>query len=130
RRGVRPFGRADLLSLEVLGGFDLALLIDVERAEAEEARADHRDADDVAILARHLRGELRERKFAHVPFAAEGEAREDLVVAGRERGWIDPLGRHGAGGEIAEMVVVGRRDGELDAVHTFPPWLRRIASGE
>ncbi len=81
RGGVCPFGRADLLALEVLGAPDLALLVDVERREAEQPRADHRQADDVGILARDLRHELGERQFGGVPFAVEREAREYLVMA-------------------------------------------------
>ena len=47
RGGVRPFGRADRLALEVGRRFDLAVLVDVEGREAEQPRADHRQADDV-----------------------------------------------------------------------------------
>ena len=118
--GVRPFRRADGLALEVGGGFDPALLVDVERREAEQPRADDRQADDVGLIARHLGAELRERQLAHVPFAVEGEAREHLVVAEREPGVVDALGLDQAEAEVAEMVVVGGGDGELDARHWFP----------
>ena len=115
--GVRPFRRADLLALEVLGGFDAALLVDVERREAEQPRADHRQADDVGILPRHLGGELGKRQFGRIPFAVEGEAREDLVMAEHRPGRVDALGLHGAEPEIAEMVVVGGRDRKLEPAH-------------
>ena len=38
----------------------------------------------------------------------------------REPSVVDALGLHHAGAEIAEMVVIGGRDGELEAVHAFP----------
>jgi hypothetical protein len=52
-----------------------------------------------------------------VPFAIEGEARENLVVTEREPDVLYSLGLDGAGAEIAEMIVVGRGDGEADFVH-------------
>ena len=69
------------------------------------------------LLARHLSGELGKRQFRHVPFAIEGEARENLVVPERQPDVLDPLGLYRAGAEIAKMVVVGGGDGELDLVH-------------
>jgi len=115
--GVRPFGRADRLSLEVGRGLDAAFAVHVERAKPEQARSEHRQANDVRVGARHLGGEFGEGQFRHVPFAIEGEARKDLVVPEREPDVLDPLGLHGAGAEIAEMIVVGSSDGELDLVH-------------
>ncbi len=115
--GVRPFRRADGLALEVGRGFDPALAVDVERAEPEQARGEHRQADDVRVVPRHLRGELGEREFGHVPFAVEGEAREYLVMAEREPGVVDALRLDRAGAEIAEMIVVGGGDRQLDFVH-------------
>ncbi len=38
-------------------------------------------------------------------------------MAQRQPDVLDPLGLHGAGAEIAEMIVVGGGDGELDFVH-------------
>ena len=47
---------------------------------------------------------------------------EDLVMAEREPGMVDALRFDDAGAEIAEMIVVGGGDGELDLVHRrFPP---------
>src|SRR5262249_59401162 len=50
----------------------------------------------------------------------EGKACEYLVVAEREPGMVDALGRDEAQTEIAEVVVVGGGDGELDARHASP----------
>jgi hypothetical protein len=117
RGGVRPFRRADGLALEIGRGLDPALAVDVERAEPEQPRGEHRQADDIRVVAGHPRGELGERELGHVPFAVEGEARENLVVAEREPGVLDPLRLDRAGAEIAEMVVVGGGDRQLDLVH-------------
>src|SRR5262245_4432264 len=119
--GVRPFRRADGLALEVGRGFDPAVFVDVERREAEQPRAHHRQADDVGLIARHLGAEFRERQLAHLPFAVEGEAREHLVVTQREPGVIDALGIDQAKPEIPEMIVVGGGDGELETRHCFFP---------
>ena len=119
RGGVRPFRRADLLALEVLGALDLALLVDEERREPEVPRGDHRQRQDVGVLARHLRGEFRERQFADVPFAVGGEAREDLVQLRHQPGVLDAFGADIAGAEIAEVVVVLGGDGEVQLFHVL-----------
>ena len=80
-------------------------------------RADHRQREDVGVLARHLRGEFRERQLAHVPFAVEGEAREDFVQLRHQPGVLDAFGLHLAGAEVAEMVVVLGGDGEMQLFH-------------
>ena len=114
---VRPFRRADALALQVGGAFDAGVFVHVERGEPEQARADHRQADDVGILARHLRHEFGEGEFRHVPFAVEGEAGEDLVMPEHRPGVVDAFGLHGAEAEVAEMVVVGGGNRQLDLVH-------------
>ena len=58
-----PFRRTDALSLEIFGMFDAAFLVDVKRAEPEQARTDHRQPDDVGIVPRHLGREFGEGKF-------------------------------------------------------------------
>src|SRR5262245_3686925 len=118
--GVGPFRRADGLALEIGRRPDFAVLVDVERRESKQAGADHRQADDVGRLSRHLRTEFRERQLAYVPLAVEGKACEYLVVAERQPGMVDALGRDEAQPEIAEVVVVGGGDGELDARHASP----------
>ena len=117
---VRPFGRADRRALEIGCGFDVALPVDIEGGETEQPRADDRQADDVGIPSRHLGAELRERQLAHIPFAIEREAREHLVVAEHEPGGLDAFGADGAEAKVPEMIVIGGRDGELDARHHFP----------
>src|SRR4029453_7168194 len=100
--GVAPCGGADGLALEVGRRPDLAVLVDVERRESEQAGADHRQADDVGRLSCDLRAGFRERQLAHVPLAVKGKACEYLVVAEREPGMVDALGRDEAQPEIAE----------------------------
>ena len=117
---MRPFGRADLLALQVLDRFDPALLVHVERREAEQPRADHRKADDVAVLARDLGRELREGELGEVELAIGGEAREAFVMAEIEPGVIDPLGLDEAQAEIAEVIVIRGRDRKLQVRHSFP----------
>jgi len=70
-----------------------------------------RQADDVGIFSRHLRGELGERQFRDIPFAIEGKAREDFVMAEGEPVRLDAFRAYQAEPEIAEMIVVGGGDG-------------------
>src|SRR5262249_13919719 len=108
---------ADPLALQVCGRFDLAVLVDVEGREAEVARADHWQRDDVRLLARHLGRELGERELRNVPFAIEREAREDLMQLGHQPGVLDAFRLHRAGAEIAEVIVVLGGDGQMQFLH-------------
>ncbi len=119
-RRMRPFRRADLLALEVRDRFDAALLVHVERREAEQARADHGQADDVAVLARDLGRELGEGELREVELAVGREAREALVVAEIEPGVVDALGFHEAQAEIAEVIVIRGRNRKLQVRHLLP----------
>jgi hypothetical protein len=89
----------------------LIFAVHVERAEAEQSRGEHRQADDVGVRPRDLGSEFGEGQLRHVPLAIEGEARENFVVTEREPDVLDSLGLYGAGAEIAEMIVVGRGNG-------------------
>ena len=80
-------------------------------------RADHRQRGDVGVLARHLGREFRKRKLADVPFAVEGEARENLVQLRHQPGVLDAFGLHRAGAEVAEMVVVFGGDRQMQFFH-------------
>ena len=115
--GVRPFGRADRLALEIRRAFDAGLPVHVERGEAEQARADDRKPDDVRVRAGDLGHEFRERQLGRIPLAVEGEAREDLVVAEREPGEIDALRAHEPRSQVAKMIVVGGGDRQSHGCH-------------
>src|SRR5262249_37856527 len=117
RSGMRPFGRADGFALEVRGRFDLAVPVDVEGRETEVPRADDWQRDDVRILACHLGRELRERKLRDIPFAIEGEAREDFMQLRHQPGVLDAFGLHGAFAEVTEVIVVLGGNGQMQLLH-------------
>src|ERR1700748_3886641 len=118
-----PFGRAYLFALQVLDGFDTAFLVDVERTEAEQARTDDGQADNVRIFAADLGGKFGEGKLADIPFPVEREAGENLMMAMHKPSMVDPFGGHRAGAKIAEMVVIrgGNRQSDIHAAHAVPP---------
>src|SRR5450830_419477 len=106
---MSPFGGADALASKIGRGFDATFFVDVKRAETEQARADHRQADDIGIGPADLRHEFGKGEFGDVPLPIEGEAGENFMMAECRPDWLDSLGRDSAGAEIAEMIVVGRR---------------------
>ena len=57
--------------------------------------------------------ELGEGEFRQIEFAVRGEAREAFVMAEIEPGVVDAFGLDEAEPEIAEMIVIGGGDGEL-----------------
>jgi len=115
-----PLGRSDPLAAQILGGRDAAALVDVDGTEAKHARADHRQPDDVGVVTCHLGRELRDREFGDVPLAVCREAGEDLVVAQDRPGVLDALCGDRARPEVAEVVVVGRRDAQAKFPHSRP----------
>ena len=74
---------------------------------AKHARGKHRDADIGRVALRGKADELAERHFRDVPLAVLDEAEEDFLDVEREGGERDPVGAHGAGNQVAHMVVVG-----------------------
>ena len=113
-----PFGRADLFALEVGRRGNLAIAVDVEGREPEMARADDWQRHDVGIRARHLGHEFRKRQLAHVPFAIEGEARENFVQLRHQPDVLDAFRLHGAETEVAKVVVILGGDRQLQLVHS------------
>jgi hypothetical protein len=110
--GLRPFRNADALAFQVLRRLHRPLAVDDEGLEAEAAGEEDRQADDVGVGLRRLRDEFGEGKLRHLPFAAGGEAREDLVDAHAEIGEVDALGLDEAEAQVANMVVIVGRDGQ------------------
>ena len=124
---MRPLRRTNLFTLQVLDRFDPTPPVDVERAEAEEAGANHGQADDVGVLARHLSRELGEGQFGDVKLAVGCEASEALVVAQVEPIVVDALGRNDAMAKISKVIVVRSRNRQIELRHaSFPlPPVRR-----
>ena len=116
-----PFRRSDALALEVANRLDAGILVHIERREAEQTRANNRQADNVAIVAGDLRRELRKGQFANVEFAVEGLAGEDFMVTQRQPIVVNALGLDEAHAEIAEMIVIRRRDAEFQLAHLPTP---------
>src|SRR5450830_54264 len=111
---MRPFRHADALAAQVFGGFDALVAVHIERRKPKQPRGIDWQTDNVGILPRHLRCKLGEGQLRDVPFAVEGEARENFVMAEREPGRLDAYRANVAEPEIAEVIVVAGGDGEFD----------------
>ena len=118
---VCPFRRADALALQVANRLDAGILVHIERREAEQARADNRQADNVAIVAGDLRREFRKGQFADVEFAIKRLAGEDFMMTQCQPIVVNALGLDEAHAEIAEMIVIRRRDAEFQLAHLPTP---------
>src|SRR5262249_53149319 len=92
-------------------------LVDVKRGEAKQPRAHHRQSDDVGRVACGLSGEFCKRQLADVPLPVEGKAREDFVMAEGEPGMVDALRLDEPKAKIAEMIVIGGSNRQLDKRH-------------
>ncbi len=111
--GLRPFGDADGLALEVFGRRDLAVAADIEGGMAQHARGKHRDADERRRALRGQRRELGERAFRDIPFEILEQAVEDFLHLEHDRGQRNAVRAHDAMDEVAHMLVVGDRQREM-----------------
>ena len=89
------------------GDSDAAVGAHVERRMAEHARRKHRNADERRIALRGKADELAERHFGNVPFAVLDEPEEDFLDRQHEARQHDAFRPHHAIRQVADMVVIG-----------------------
>ena len=106
RGGVSPLWRPDPFSLEVLHGLDAAVLVDVERTETEQPRANDRQSHDVWVFSSDLRAELCKRELRDIELSVRRESGETLMMGEYEPIEIDPFGVHVPDPDVAEVIVV------------------------
>ncbi len=103
--GLRPLGNADPLALQILGLLDGGVFRKIDRRMAEDARQEHRDADDFRLVLRHERDHLAEGHLGSLPLAELGEAVEDLLDRQLERHDVDAGDAHLTAQHLAHVLV-------------------------
>ena len=104
--GVSPLWRPDPFSLEILHGLDAAVLVDVERTETEQPRANDGQPHDVWVFSSDLRAELCKRELRDIELSVRRESGETLMMGEYEPIEIDPFGVHVPDPDVAEVIVV------------------------
>ena len=122
RGGLRPFRDADALAGEAGGVLDRAVGEHEQRRLAEHTGWEHRDPGDGVVVLRDQRDVLPHRHLRNIPFAELGEAEERLLDRQLEGVEVDALDRDIAVCEIADMVVIARREGEPKSGHARRPY--------
>jgi hypothetical protein len=115
--GLRPFGDADPLALEIAGRPHRAVAAYINPGMPEKARGEDRNGREGVVAARAQRDEFPHGHLRDVPFAEPHEAEEDLLDRVVERGERDPLRLNPAGEEIADVIVVVDGNGERERRH-------------
>ena len=89
------------------GVADAAVGAHIERRVAEDARGKDRNADERRIPLRGKGDEFAERHLRNVPFAILDEAEEDFLDRQHETGEHDALRPRDAIHQVADMIVIG-----------------------
>ena len=114
---MRPLGRSNFFTLEVLDGLDATFFIHIKGAEAKQARANHRQAYDVGVFTGDLSAKFGKRELRQIKLTIGGETCKTLMVTQGEPIQINAFGLDGASSEIAKMIVIGRGNGEFQLRH-------------
>src|SRR5499427_2334628 len=118
-RGLRPFGNADALALQLLGSREIAPLADVDHRVPERARREHGDRGDACVALRAQRHVLAHGHLRHFPLAEMGEAEERFLRRQCEHVQRRALHGHGSRGEVARVLVVADRERQRHFVHRY-----------
>ena len=111
--GLRPFRDADRLAFEILRRRDAAIGAHVNCRMAKHPRRKNRNADKRRIAEGVIGDELAERHFGHVPLAVLDEAEEHFLDRQHEGGERDAIDAHRATHHIADVVVIGGRERQM-----------------
>ena len=117
RGRLRPLGHPDTLASQLLRPVDTPIAADIDRRVTEHSGREHRQRDEARVVLRRQRGDLGERYFGDVEFAAHQESVEHLLDRESQHVEIDARDRHGAVEQVADVVVFADRERERNLRH-------------